>query len=210
MDDDYVTKTIKVYDHVAEEYAKQIADHIPTKQRLQFISLLKPGDKILDAGCGSGRECKFFVDNGFSVVGVDLSEKMLAIAKKTEPAAKFYQQDLRKLDFPDASFHGVWSCASLHHIKRADIPTVLSGFSRIIKPGGILLVHVKKGQGEEERIEPSVPGIKRFYTLFSESELMKYIQDAGFTILDCYEYDNARLYPTGKALPKISCFARKI
>jgi ubiquinone/menaquinone biosynthesis C-methylase UbiE len=210
MDDDYLTNTIKVYDRVAVDYAKQIAGHAPQKQRLNFVSQLKPGDKILEAGCGPGRDSKFFADHGLKVTGVDLSEKLLEIARIAAPTTEFIKQDLRKLDFQDESFAGIWACASLIHLKRNEIPSVLSDFYRFLKPNGLLFVHVKKGEGEVEKIEPSIPGAKRFFTLFSQPEMEKLISDAGFKILESYEYKGSSHYQTGKSMTTLSFFARKI
>jgi ubiquinone/menaquinone biosynthesis C-methylase UbiE len=72
---------------------------------------------------------------------------MLTLAKKTAPKAQFLKQDLRHLDFPADYINGIWACASLLHIKRSEVPVILAKFYEILKPGGILFVHVKKGEG---------------------------------------------------------------
>lgn len=208
MNDDYIADTIKIYDSVAENYAKQTATHAPVKQRSKFVTLVKTG-KILDAGCGPGRDTKYFSDLGFEVTGVDLSKELLKIAEKFVPRATFIQQDLRDLSFDIESFNGIWACASLLHLKRIEIPKVLSDFKKFLKPKGILYVHVKKGIGEIEKVEPSIPNAKRFFTLFTQSELEKYIRDAGFQILECFEYKELKTYQTGEQMTSLSCFAQK-
>lgn len=81
MSDDHVTKTIGVYNAMADEYAKKLNDYAPRPEQEKFVSLLPKNATILDAGCGPGRDCEYFVKKGLKVVGVDLSDKLLDIAK---------------------------------------------------------------------------------------------------------------------------------
>jgi hypothetical protein len=60
-----------------------------------------------------------------------------------------------------------------------------------------------------EKVEPSLPGVKRLYTFFLQPELEKLITDAGFTVIDCREYASNKRYKAGLSMPKLSCFARK-
>ncbi len=206
---DYVSQTIDVYDVIADSYAKQALKHGPGVQRRHFCSLVKKGGKILDVGCGSGRDCAYFVTKGFKTVGVDLSDNLLEIAKKAVPRATFIKQDIRALTVVPNSFDGIWSCTSLLHVKHEEIPATLHVWFSILKPGGILFIHVKKGEGEVERVDPSVPGIKRLFSLFLKEQVEMYCKQAGFTVLSCYEVEG-KDYETGKSPTKISCFAKKI
>lgn len=83
--DDYVLKTIHVYDVIARDYAKKRTDYAPEPEREKFIERIFPKGKILDAGCGPGRDSAFFEERGLQVVGIDLSEKLLEIAKQKAP-----------------------------------------------------------------------------------------------------------------------------
>jgi len=208
--DDYITSTIAGYDVFADEYARQTFDHAPKEERERFVLLIRPHGCILDVGCGNGRDCGYFAEKGFQVHGVDLSEKLLAIAKNMFPTATFSQADIRHLPFMHDSFDAIWSCMSLVHIKHEDVLSVLKSFYSILKKDGILFVYVKKGDGEIVKEEPSVPGFKRFYSLFQKDKLRQYITDAHFTIIDCYERTKCKEYVAGNALPRIVCFAKKV
>jgi len=209
--DDYLINTIKVYNAVAEEYAKETETHALMRQQESFVSLVSKGGIILDAGCGPGRDSKFFISQGFQVIGIDLSEKLLEIAKKNVPEAKFYKQDLRNIEFPDNTFDGIWANGSLHHLKYKNIPFILESFHTILKPQGILFINVKKGKGEIERVVPSIPNAKRFYSLFQEKQLHTLLHKAGFTVFESYIYDEKLSYSSGKkSLSCISCFAKKV
>lgn len=208
---DYLDETINIYNSVAATYAVQQRDHGPVLQRKHFISLLPMNGKILDAGCTAGRDSAYFVEQGFKVVGVDLSEKLLELARFAVPRAKFYSADIRHLSFEKSMFDGIWACASILHIKHKDLPSVFTEFFTVLKPGGILYVHVKKGEGEEYIEEPSIPGRKRFYSLFSKEQLKKYCEDAGFTVLEVFEVNPKKAYADGRMSRMwVDCFAKKV
>ena len=202
--DDYITQTIAVYDKIAPSYAKEVASHAPRIQRRHFCSLIKRGGKILDVGCGAGRDCAYFIKKGYETTGVDLSDKLLEIARETVPEATFLKQDIRALSFLPNSFDGIWACASLLHIKHYEILATLRSWFTLLKSGGILFIHVKKGEGEVEREDPSIPGVKRSFSLFSKKQIGIYCNDAGFTVFSTHEYIGSY------DLCWIDCWAKKI
>jgi len=173
---------------IASSYAQKVEEYAPEQERNKFISLIPKNAKILDAGCGSGRDCDYFVKHGFEVVGIDLSDKLLEIAKHRLPQVTFLKQDLRRLDFPDESFDGIWACATLHHLARSDMLTVLKKIFTLLKPNGILFVLVKEGVGEEDVKESLSSGLPRYYVYYSFDELKKLLEDAGFSNLDIYTW----------------------
>lgn len=208
---DYLQETIDLYNSLADSYAKQALDHGPVMQRKLFASLITKGGKILDVGCGSGRDSAFFSEEGFKVIGLDISEKLLEIARVAAPKAKFYSADMRHLSFEDNMFDGIWSCASIVHIKHKELPAVFTSFYAVLKPGGLLYIHTKKGEGEAYADEPSMPGKKRFYSFVTASLLKKYCQDAGFSDIEIIDVGITKAYANGKhAKEWIDCFAKKL
>lgn len=203
--EDYLKKTIDIYNSIAEDYASRTRNKAPVIQRNKFLSLLPNKAVVLDLGCGSGRDSKFFSDHGCNVIGIDLAEKLLEIAQKTAPEVHFLKQDIRAIDLPFESVDGVWTCASLLHIKREELPSVLNKIYQILRPNGVVFIHLKKGKGEEERIEPSTPGIKRLFVFYEVDELTALIKQAGLTLLTCYEPKKSKDEKT----QWISCFAKK-
>ena len=113
-----------------------------------LVSKLNKGDKILDLGCGNGRAIKYLVDRGFQGIGVDVSEKMLKLAKKNVPKAKFYKKDFTKLDFKDNSFDAVISFFALNHIKKKEFKQVISKCKKMLKKDGFLLLGMVEGKFE--------------------------------------------------------------
>ncbi len=145
----------------------------------RFISLLK-GKKILDAGCGSGRDTQIFLIKGFEVDGIDFSKEAIRIAKQTNPKATFQIGDIRKMNYPAGTFDGIWACATILNLKKTDVPKTLLGFQKVLKPNGILFVSVKEGTGE--KLIPDQAGT-RLFSFYAQEEIETIIAKAGFKII---------------------------
>jgi SAM-dependent methyltransferase len=210
MVDTHIRKTIATYDAIADDYTRKTDSYAPLQEREKFLSLLPSTGRILDVGCGPGRDSTFFVSRGFSVVGIDLSEKLLSIAKERAPNATFQKQDLRKLSFPKETFNGIWANASLLHIKRFEVSGVLKRSYEVLKPGCILFILVKKGKGEgyvRYKLAQSKP---RYFTYFETNELRDLLAGTGFVILDSYTWDQKDRWPERPSEIWISSFAKAI
>ncbi len=207
--DDYIQQTIDVYDQMALEYAQQAEKYGVPTERKKFCSLLPPGGMILDAGCGPGRDSAYFIENGFGVVGVDLSDNLLAIARMKAPGAQYIRMNLLDLDFSVNTFDGIWACASLHHLRYTDVPGVISRCYTMLKTSGIFFVLVKSGSGEHVKKESSIPDKKRLFSYYSMEYVTTILTDAHFHILDCYTLDENILHPERKGQWWIACFAQK-
>jgi SAM-dependent methyltransferase len=111
------------YDQVAEAYAEKNAVIPPAYLDLgpRFLALASPGPRVLDVGCGAGRDLAWLTQQGAVVVGADRSSGMLAQARRF-PAGGVVQADMRMLPFRDAVFGGVWCSASLLHLPKLDAP----------------------------------------------------------------------------------------
>jgi SAM-dependent methyltransferase len=184
--------TIATYDRVAGEFAARNFGITDLDGRCEAFARAIAGKvpaerfRILDAGCGPGRDSKWFHERGFQVIGVDLSAGMLAEARRRVPDVEFRQADLRQLDFPDGSFDGIWCCASLLHLPRADVPWVLASFRRLLDHGYLYLA-VKAGHGDEVEERVYGPGNSRHFTYFNRHELELYLERAGFEVRQVWE-----------------------
>ena len=114
-----------------------------------FLENMPSTGKILDAGCGSGRDTKFFLENGFNVVAFDNSPDMVRYA------AEYTGQEVLLMSFEDIefkdNFDGIWACASVLHVPENNISTVLSKFADALKYEGILYTSFKYGDNEQIR-----------------------------------------------------------
>ena len=150
---------------------------------LKFAELVGKGAKVLDLGCASGYQSQLLRDRGLQVVGLDLSPKMINRARKMVRGVKFVVGDMIDMDFDANTFDVVYARASLLHIPKRLIPKVLKSVNKILKDGGTFYLAVKEGQGEEE-VDDERHGIKvkRFFSFFIDSEIKKFLEDAGFTL----------------------------
>lgn len=110
-----------------------------TKYGEDLLSLLqaKPGERILDIGCGSGHLTKRIADAGAEVVGLDSSPEMIATAQRAYPGINFVVADASDFSFAEP-FDAVFSNAALHWVKRAEAAVIC--MARALKPGGRFVV----------------------------------------------------------------------
>jgi 2-polyprenyl-3-methyl-5-hydroxy-6-metoxy-1,4-benzoquinol methylase len=135
-------KTIaRSYDKIAEEYVREheYGEHLALSSLKLFSSYLKSGARVLDVGCGGGRDSKFLNECGFQVLGIDVSRKMIFLAKKYSRDARFEVADVFKIG-TRKKYHGIWCCRVFHHISLKDQDAFLSKLSALLKPNGILYI----------------------------------------------------------------------
>jgi|SRR5579863_955163 len=138
--------TTLFYDSHAQDYSESTIGLDVRELREPFLKELRPGSHILDAGCGSGRDSKAFLDRGYRVTAIDASPGLARLASaytglQCEVLA-FQEMQFRE------EFDGVWACASLLHVPLRDIDNVMTRFVRALKPGGVFYISLKEGQGE--------------------------------------------------------------
>jgi SAM-dependent methyltransferase len=136
--------TIESYNKTAEEYYKIVTSFEILPELEQFINLIPKKGNILDLGCGPGHHSRVFVDNGFTVEGIDLSTEMIAIAKKEVTGANFQVMDILDFNFEKESFDGIWASASLLHIPKKNLKSVLNELKRALAKEGALYISLKK------------------------------------------------------------------
>ena len=138
-----------------------------------FTKNLQPNSKILDAGCGSGRDSLFFLNHGFQVVAFDSCKEL------TEIASKAINHPVLHLKFKDLTFENefdaVWCMASLLHLDKKEFPHALQKCINAVKPNGLLFISLKKGFGT------NVDDKNRFFSYYQEDELKTILQELNQT-----------------------------
>lgn len=179
-------QTSSVYNKIAELYAKAFAKPAPYID--EFLTLLPKNAKILDAGCGVGTDAGYMASQGFKVIGVDLSEEMLELAKQKFPQIDFRKQDIRKLNFPPNSFAGILAAYSLIHISKKDILALLKKLCQILKKDGAIYIALQEGKSEETFVStPFKPDQKLFLNVITFDEIKSLLVKAKFSIIYKYE-----------------------
>jgi ubiquinone/menaquinone biosynthesis C-methylase UbiE len=169
-------ETVAVYDSIAGSFADR---HWRTRldgHMAVLVDRLPPGGRVLDAGCGPGRDCAWLTELGFRPVGVDASTGMLDQARRRAPGPDYLRGDLRVLPLATSSVDAVWMCASLLHLARADAAAALGEARRVARTGAPLYVGVQEGRGEERRPDG------RHFIYWSLPELVAAVDAAGFDV----------------------------
>lgn len=129
------------YDRIGEDFSKKRS--YLSGDILELKKYAEEGDRILDLGCGNGRLFELFKGMNVNYVGADVSENLLAAAKKKYPAAEFKKVDFLKLPFPDGSFDKIYCLSVFHHIPSRDFRLrFLAEIKRVLKPEGVLILTV--------------------------------------------------------------------
>jgi ubiquinone/menaquinone biosynthesis C-methylase UbiE len=151
-----------------------------------FTRYTKPYGRILDIGCGAGRDALLLPRVGeFKYTGVDASHEMLVEARKLAPTVQFVHGDMYTLPFPDGSFDGFWAAASLLHVPKYYIGRVLAEAHRILCADGVGFIALK--EGTDERVVPGpLPGADRFFSFWQQDEFRHVLIQNRFRVLDSY------------------------
>lgn len=178
--------TINTYERIADEYRDRHGDRSGVRELVdRFLSLLEErtdgrSGRVIDVGCGPGWESATLIENGYTVVSIDVVSQFLRATSGTAPAASVLQMDMRQLGIAGGAFDGLWACASFLHVPRGDAGSTLSEFHRVLRPGGVLHISVKRGEGETTG--DSYPEDSRTFTLYGPEELNSLATESGFTV----------------------------
>jgi len=156
----------------------------------KFCSPLNNKGLVLDIGCGAGMKTKYLIENGFKVIGIDFSEKMIEIAKREEPQGIFFVMDAKDLSGLKENFDGIFAQAVLLHFPRKEAKSVLENWIKKIKKNGYLYITTKEigpGQKAEMILEENDYGYKyeRFFSFFTLEEIKNYLVELNMEI--CWE-----------------------
>jgi 2-polyprenyl-3-methyl-5-hydroxy-6-metoxy-1,4-benzoquinol methylase len=174
-----IDSTLSYYQTHADEYAQKTNAADLSSIHQKFSANLLPGARILDLGCGGGRDLKAFVELGFCPVGIDASSALASIASQTSGASTKVQriEDINYIH----EFDGVWACASLLHIPHREIRSVLGKIRSALIAGGPLFISIQEGSGEfvDEH------GRKYFY--HTEDEFTSELKKAKFQRIEAWK-----------------------
>jgi SAM-dependent methyltransferase len=143
-------RTLAHYERNADDFWQGTRDH-DVSQNIDALLEALEGDgphRILDLGCGPGRDLAALRARGHDPVGLDGSARFVAMAQD-HTGVPVWQQDLLELALPDAHFDGVFANASLFHVPAQELPRVLGELFACLVPGGVLFASNPRGRNEE-------------------------------------------------------------
>jgi len=142
-------KTIDYYNKNAEEFTASTFEVDMESLYRPFLAELPGGTRILDVGCGSGRDTLAFKNKGYHVDAIDYSEELVKKATRLTSIPiklqSFYEIDA------DEAYGGIWACASLLHCERNRLPEVLEKMLRALRPKGVIYMSFKHGDLDREK-----------------------------------------------------------
>jgi SAM-dependent methyltransferase len=176
--------SISFYDDNAEWFFQRTVDVDMAATQSRFLSFLKPGAAVLDAGCGSGRDARVFRDLGFEVTAMEAAPSLAALAQ-AHIGLPVEVMTFDQIVWRDR-FDGIWACASLLHVPASDLPDVMGRLRDALIPGGLLWASFKLGT--EERIEAD-----RHFTDFDETRMIELLSKvSGLGLIEMYVTPDSR------------------
>lgn len=142
-------KTLDYYNQNADAFAAGTVSVDFTQTQEKFLSRLNTGDYILDFGCGSGRDTKYFLEAGMRVDAADGSEELCRIAGEYT-GINVKQMLFQELDEHE-KYDGIWACSSILHLSKEELKSVLGKMMAALKANGFIYASFKFGEFEGER-----------------------------------------------------------
>src|SRR5215212_3725073 len=175
--------TSATYDRIAADYAAQAGrNDALAESRRRFAARLAAGACVLDVGCGPAHDTAGLRELGLHAAGLDRSRGMLAQVRQRD--LPLLLGDMRQLPVRDSALDGLWVCASFLHIPKHAAPAVLKELRRVLRPGGVLFISIKRGQGQ--RWIAHGGGGQRFFVFYQDDELDALLEAAGFSVREAW------------------------
>ncbi len=141
-----MSDSISFYSGNADDFYKRTVNLNLDALYSKFLPLIPSGGTILDAGCGSGRDSRYFIDKGFRVHAIDAAPEFAG------RASDLIEQTVEVTTFEqfksEIQFNGIWACASLLHVPPDSLPAAIGNLAATLRPGGIFYMSFKYGQGQ--------------------------------------------------------------
>jgi SAM-dependent methyltransferase len=149
IDPDHPDSILAYYEGNAKEFYDATVNINVAVLYPPFLSYMPPYASILDAGCGSGRDTKFFAGRGYRVTAFDFAPTLVKLA------SKLTGQEVLRLSFEDLEFdnqfNGVWACSSFLHLPMDELHDVFSKLSKSMKVNGVMYTSFNYGTGKQYR-----------------------------------------------------------
>ncbi len=186
MNDAFDRRTLDYYSDDAKRYLASRPDNV-SRHLHKFLERLEPGARILELGCGAGRDSEAMIAAGYDVDPTDGVAEIAAIAGER------LQRKVRVLRFDELDtsneYDAVWANASLHHIPRRQLPTILHAICRALKPGGFHFANFKRGTSDSRDAK------NRHYSHLTLPTLRElYISSAAWKIVSSAKYEGGGGY----------------
>lgn len=161
------SNTIRYYNENAKKFVETTVNVEFHHMQNRFLEKLQGGAYILDFGCGSGRDTKYFLEQGYNVDAIDGSEELCKLASELAgiEVKHMYFQELAEVE----KYDGIWACSSILHLDYDDLEDVMKKMAVAVKSKGIIYTSFKYGSFSGERNG-------RYFTDMTEDTFNKLLQ----------------------------------
>ena len=172
--------TLEYYNKNAKQYCEQTLVGDLQENYDKFLKEIPTNGYILDFGCGSGRDSKYFIDKGYKVKAIDGSIEMCKLA------SKYINQDVQCMKFDELddidTYDGIWACSSILHIEKEELPIILNKMINALKDGGVIYTSFKIGTGYEIKEG-------KYYNYITKDEMQEVLSkvNSSVNIIDYFE-----------------------
>jgi SAM-dependent methyltransferase len=193
------------YDAVAEAYADHFAGELAHKpfdrMWLDRFAVLTAGTPVCDLGCGPGQVAAYLRGRGADVFGADLSEGMLAEARRLHPAIPFRREDMLALSLGDGTLGGIAAFYAIVNLDPAQVERALRECRRVLRPGGHLLLAFHVGDETRHIDELLGRAVSLDFSFFEPDAVVARLEAAGLAVRDVtlrYPYEGVE-HPSRRA-----------
>lgn len=169
--------SLQYYEDNAEQFAKSTLDVDMSLLYERFLVHLPPSSRVLDAGCGAGRDTATFLELGYQVDAFDASPKLVKIAKEVSGAHVHLSTFLNFTS--EQLYAGIWACASLLHVPSVSLSATLKHLGELLESNGVMYVSFKYGEDETSRNG-------RHFTNCTEARLKTFLEGTGLRIKETW------------------------
>lgn len=163
-----MVNTLDYYNRYADSFAESTLHADMHLVQNRFLALLEKGSSILDFGCGSGRDTRYFLERGYDVSASDGSAECVRIA------SAYTGIQVREMLFQElnesGAYDGIWACSSILHLPKTELLAVFEKMCEALKPDGVVYTSFKYGRFEGERGG-------RYFTDFTEDTFLEFIKE---------------------------------
>lgn len=180
-------KAVAIFNKLAEAYAEKFMDVEPYRNALDFFCRCLPHGKesILDLACGPGNLSRYLLNKrpDFQLLGTDLAENMVLIARKNNPAAGFEVMDSKNLSLLKQSFDGIVCSFLLPYLSLTETEELLKAIYEKLKPQGVLYLGAIEGDYASSGFKKGSSGDEIFMHYYDEATLLDKLNALGFEVL---------------------------
>ena len=178
-----VAQTLLTYEEDADTFLKQWGRKKYRRPPLlkEWMALLPKGAVVLDLGCGAGQDARYLTKLGHRVIGLDRTMSLLRFARQRGSSVPFVLADMRAIPIRVGTLDGIWAAASLIHLPKKTVSSVLAVLPQLVKPEGLLAGTFTFGRHSRVKTGGWMPG--RYFARWTKDELARALQRSDWQVL---------------------------